>query len=99
MPCRSPWRTADERRRDGAPRTATRDRRRGRRGRKESCEVEAWADRSHDRREYWAQPACNFGGNALPCFHANGAVARLLRACFFRLTRPFARFVLALTLA
>ena len=28
-----------------------------------TCQLEAWVSSSHDRREYWAQPACNFTGN------------------------------------
>ena len=28
-----------------------------------SCQLEVWARSSHDRREYWALPACNIAGN------------------------------------
>ena len=28
-----------------------------------TCQLETWAHRVHDAREYWAQPACNFTGN------------------------------------
>lgn len=28
-----------------------------------TCQLETWSEFEHDGREYWAQPACNFGGN------------------------------------
>jgi hypothetical protein len=28
-----------------------------------TCQLEAWARSTHDSHEYWAQPACNFGGD------------------------------------
>ena len=28
-----------------------------------TCQVEAWSRLTHDTREYWVQPACNFTGN------------------------------------
>jgi hypothetical protein len=29
----------------------------------QTCQLEAWSRLTHDGREYWAQPACNFTGN------------------------------------